>query len=171
MLCGVSYWFSRAAYINAQNWFCIKPTSLDMKRRSKHFMISLNLTYIAEIFISGFSEITTICGSAPSNAEVWIKVCNLHSRKTVVDCAQNADICQTWSDQKKVGCQSRPLWFLPSLQSCLAQGANIPLIICFLLVWGSLFIFLDRKLGIYPKHFSGLSPSLLIPSWQAENLS
>jgi len=27
--------------------------------------------------MSGFSEIATTCGGAPSNAEVWIKVCNV----------------------------------------------------------------------------------------------
>jgi hypothetical protein len=45
-----------------------------MKTISKILKGSLDFTPIAETFISGFSEITTICGSASSNAEVWIKV-------------------------------------------------------------------------------------------------
>jgi hypothetical protein len=58
-------------------------TDLDGGHLSPHlisicqiFRDILKLTSIAETFISGFSEITTICGSAISNAEVWIKVCN-----------------------------------------------------------------------------------------------
>ena len=43
-----------------------------------------NLTYIADTFISGFSEITTICGSASSNAEMWIKVCNMQFRTVLL---------------------------------------------------------------------------------------
>ena len=50
-----------------------------MIRRYQLFTDALDSTYIAETFISGFSEITTICGSAPSNAEVWIKVCDMKS--------------------------------------------------------------------------------------------
>ena len=57
----------------------------DMKRRSKRFGGMPEFTYIAETFISGLSEIITICGGAPSNAEVWIKVCNLQSEETSKD--------------------------------------------------------------------------------------
>jgi hypothetical protein len=41
---------------------------------SQTFRHTLHFTSIAETFISGFGEIPTICGSTPSNAEVWIKV-------------------------------------------------------------------------------------------------
>ena len=57
----------------------------DMKRRSKHFGRFADFSSIAETFISGLSEIITICGGAPSNAEVWIKVCNLQSEETSKD--------------------------------------------------------------------------------------
>ena len=42
----------------------------DMKRRSKYSGEVPNFTSIAETFISGFSEITTICGSRISNEKV-----------------------------------------------------------------------------------------------------
>jgi hypothetical protein len=32
------------------------------------------------MFIFEFGEISTICGSKISSAEVWIKVCNSHSK-------------------------------------------------------------------------------------------
>ena len=40
-----------------------------------------DFTSIAETFISALSEITTIFCSAPLNAEVWIKVCNVNSQE------------------------------------------------------------------------------------------
>ena len=49
-----------------------------MKRRSKHFGGMPEFRYIAEIFTTGSGWITTIWGSALSNTEVWIKVCNAH---------------------------------------------------------------------------------------------
>jgi hypothetical protein len=45
-----------------------------MKRRSKHFGGVAYFTSIADTFISGFSEITTICGSRISKEKVQIKV-------------------------------------------------------------------------------------------------
>ena len=50
-----------------------------MKRRSKHFGGMPEFTSIAEIFISNFGGITTICGNRISNEKVWIKVCNVKS--------------------------------------------------------------------------------------------
>ena len=59
--------------------------NIDMKNISSISGDIPDFTYIAETFISGLSEIITICGGAPSNAEVWIKVCNLQSEETSKD--------------------------------------------------------------------------------------
>lgn len=40
------------------------------RKRAKYFGGVADFPSIADTFISGSSEITTICGSAPSNAEV-----------------------------------------------------------------------------------------------------
>jgi len=45
-----------------------------MISRSQILRHTRDSTSIAVTFMSGFGEITSICGSAPSNAEVWIKV-------------------------------------------------------------------------------------------------
>ena len=57
-----------ALYIGAS--VASKPPSSDMKRRSQHFLVSLDLTYIADTLIFEFGEIATICGSRISSAEV-----------------------------------------------------------------------------------------------------
>jgi len=46
----------------------------DMKRRSKHFGGMSEFTSIAEICISNFGEITTICGSRISNEKLIINL-------------------------------------------------------------------------------------------------
>jgi hypothetical protein len=71
----VSIW-NREVHISCQYVNFLK--SLDMICISQIFGDIQDFTSIAETFMSGFSEITTICGGAPSNAEVWIKVCNSH---------------------------------------------------------------------------------------------